>query len=234
VTPRGKKEKGHLLVGLMAFVAIMLITGTVATQAWVEVVRRDNEAEMMFRAQEIVRAIARFQRDQSRPPLELKELMEPGQKGQYFLRKLYDDPLVKDGKWGLLHAAPGGGIYDPANPNTQPGAQGAGGPGQQGIGMNRPGQQNRPGGIGGRSGRESAFGNFAQGGGEGLPIIGVRTLSTDTPFRVYRGSQDYAQWLFTIYDLQQPGQGDPNNPNQQGTNPQGTQIPQQVPGGGRR
>jgi hypothetical protein len=174
--------------------------------------------------------------------------MEPGQKGQYFLRKLYDDPLVKDGKWGLLHAAPGGGIYDPANPNSQPGAQGVGGPGQQGIGMNQPGQnrpatrnqpgqQNQPGGIGGQSGRESAFGNFGQGGGEGLPIIGVRTLSTDTPFRVYRGSQDYAQWLFTIYDLQQPGQGNPNNPNnpnQQGTNPQGTQLPQPRPGSGRR
>jgi hypothetical protein len=43
----------------------------------------------------------------------MEQLIEPGSKGQYFLRKPYKDPLVKDGEWGLLFLAPGGGIYDP-------------------------------------------------------------------------------------------------------------------------
>ena len=224
-------EKGHLIVGVMAFVAIMLILGTVATQAWVEVVRRDNEAEMMFRAQEIVRAIARFQKDQGRPPLSLDELIEPGQKGQYFIRRLYDDPLVEDGKWGILRAAPGGGIFDPSNPDATA-LPIPGGNQQQGLGNasnstaagSQFGQRREsPGGAGANQQRNSSsFGSGQTGqAGEGLPIVGVRTLSDDTPFRVYRGSQNYAQWLFTIYDLQQQGQ-------QQG---QGQQQ-QQGPGGG--
>ena len=32
------------MVGLMAGVAILLILSTVGTQAWVDVIRRDNEA----------------------------------------------------------------------------------------------------------------------------------------------------------------------------------------------
>jgi type II secretory pathway pseudopilin PulG len=44
------------MVALMAGIAIMLILSTVAAQSWADIVRRDNEAEMMFRAQDIVRA----------------------------------------------------------------------------------------------------------------------------------------------------------------------------------
>jgi len=57
---------------------------------------------------------------------------------------------------------------------------------------------------------------------EGLPIIGVKTLCEETPFRVYNGLTSYDQWLFTYFDLEarqtpgspgsgtgarQPGQG---------------------------
>jgi type II secretory pathway pseudopilin PulG len=102
-------------VGLVAAVAILMILSAVAVQNWSDVLRRDREAEMLFRAQEIVRAIRKYQRDKPGVPLtELKLLMEPGSKRQFFLRKLYTDPLVKDGKWGLLYAAPQGGVYDPA------------------------------------------------------------------------------------------------------------------------
>src|SRR5262245_48993168 len=105
---RRGRESGHLMVGVMAAVAILVILSTVAFQSWADVLRRDNEAEMMFRAQEIVRAIRKYQKDRGAPPTELKQLMEPGNRGQYFLRHLYKDPLVKGGKWGLLFAGPGG------------------------------------------------------------------------------------------------------------------------------
>ena len=118
-------ERGMLLVGLVAAVALLMILSAVAVQNWADVLRRDREADMMFRAQEIVRAIRKYQRDKPGVPLtELKLLMEPGSKRQFFLRKLYTDPLVKGGKWGLLYAAPQGGVLDPST-GAEPGAPGA-------------------------------------------------------------------------------------------------------------
>ena len=202
-------ESGHLLIGLTAAVAILVILSTTAMQAWSDVLRRDNEAEMMFRAQEIVRAIKRYQKDKANQPLtELKMLMEPGQKGQYFLRRLYTDPLVRGGRWGLLHAAPGGGVLDPAA--AQP----------SGADL-----------LGGRSKSPPPLtgigGGGAGGPGEmtGLPIIGVRTLCSDKPFRVFRGQSDYSQWLFTVYDLEQQAPGGSRAPNQPPPQNSGTNRP---------
>jgi len=140
------------MVGLMVMVAIMMILSTVTFQAWGDTLRRDNEAEMMFRAREIARALQLYQKDRGTLPTKMEQLIEPGSKGQYFLRKKYKDPLVKDGKWGLLFLAPGGGIYDPngeeggldanGNPVISPVAPGGtggspfGGASQSGFGNN--------------------------------------------------------------------------------------------------
>ncbi len=109
-----KRQKGALMAGVVAMLAISLIWSAVAFQAWIDVLRRDNEAEMIFRAQEIVRAIQRYRRDHGgQGPLKLKDLLDPSPRLSYYLRREYDDPLVRDGKWGLLHMGPGGTIIDP-------------------------------------------------------------------------------------------------------------------------
>jgi len=244
---RLEHQRGHLMAGLMVTVAIMLIFSTVAFQEWSSVLRRDNEAEMMFRAQDIVRAIQRYRRDHGGSgPLKLELLMEPGPNGQYYLRRLYEDPLVPDGKWGLLYLGPGGQILDP---NAQLDESGLGGLGS-GLGGLGSGQTGRLGGLGsGLSGRlggaqgagqgeaTAGLGGSQAGGSgsmargsrsglpnsplnpedptqlEGLPIIGVKTLCKDNPFRVYNGLTSYDQWLFTYFDLEPrqagPGQGAP-------------------------
>ena len=115
-----RKQRGALIVALMAGIAILMILTTVAVQTWTDVLRRDNEAEMIFRAQDIVRALKRFQLDKGKLPTELKELMEPGNKNQYFLRRLWKDPLVKGGQWQLLYAGPAGGLFDPTAPELAP------------------------------------------------------------------------------------------------------------------
>jgi hypothetical protein len=55
----------------------------------------------------------------------------------------------------------------------------------------------------------------------GLPIIGVKTLCTDKPFRIYKDSEDYARWQFTILDLERQQVGNPGAP------PVGVNAPQQ-------
>ena len=234
-----KGEKGALMAGVVAMLAISLIWSAVAFQAWIDVLRRDNEAEMIFRGQEIARAIQRYRRDHGgQGPQQLQDLLEPSpNKGFYYLRREYDDPLVPDGKWGLLLMGPGGTVIDP---NAQPeenglgiglgglgglggddrdgGIGGIGGsttPGAPGAPPGAPGAPGTtPGGLpGGTPGADGAgllggVGNrLNQGEGDntsGLPIAGVRTLSEETPFRIYKGEDEYEKWHFTYLDLENP------------------------------
>lgn len=238
----GSKQRGTLIIALMAGIAIVMILSTVAVQNWADVVRRDNEAEMIFRAQDLVRALKRFQADKGKLPTELKELMEPGQKGQYMLRRLWKDPLVKGGQWQLLYAAPGGGLFDPSvqpppgQGGTQPGGTQPGGLGQAfPPSTSLSATQGDAGGfppIGG--GKEGAAGDPT-----GLPIAGVKSKCTEHPFRKYKEKTEYSEWVFSIFDLDQQGRNPaatgvpPSNAGgsfpPQGQNPQGQNPPGQLP-----
>lgn len=210
--PGSKRQKGALMAGVLAMLAISLIWSAVAFQAWIDVLRRDNEAEMIFRAEEIVRAIQRYRRDHGgQGPLKLKDLLEPSPKRSYYLRREYDDPLVRDGKWGLLHMGPGGTIIDP-HAQAEDGGLGLLGAGltseTSGAGLDQAlGQgQTVAGSQLGQAGLLGGIGNpNSEGEGNGLPIAGLKSLCTDKPFRVYRGETEYAKWLFTYLDLQVPG-----------------------------
>jgi type II secretory pathway pseudopilin PulG len=215
------------MIAVVVILAIMLIFSTVATKSWHDVMRREREAEMIFRAQEITRAIAKYRKAQGRLPNALEELMEPGPQGQYFLRRQYEDPLVPDGKWGLLFAAPGGGLLDPNAP------------GGGLLDPNAPGGETRIPEIGGSSRRptnpqDALTPGFGGGQPSGLPIVGVKSLCTDRPFRVYKGQRDYATWQFSIFDLEPQlaqGQGTIPENNSPQQNPR---VPRNPGGGGRR
>jgi type II secretory pathway pseudopilin PulG len=217
--PRRGKQRGHLMAGLMASVAIMMILSTVAFQTWSDYLRRENEAEMIFRAEDIVRAIQRYRKDHGGVgPMKLEDLMEQGPKRQYYLRQLYEDPLVKDGKWGLLYAGPDGAIIDPNAEVEEGGIGGLGAP------LGRGGRARRKSAFDNdRGGNRSAFGRASKSGlsknraglsrsplnpsdsteMEGLPVAGVKSLCEEKPFRVYNGLTEYREWLFTYVDLEQ-------------------------------
>jgi type II secretory pathway pseudopilin PulG len=173
------------MIAVVVALAILMIFSTMAAKSWQDVLRRDREAEMIFRAQEITRAIAKFRKGHGRLPNKLEELIEPGPQGQYFLRRQYEDPLVPDGEWGLLFAAPGGGLLDP----------------------NSPGLENQIPEIGTSSRKatdpqDALTPGLAGGQPSGLPIVGVKSLCKDRPFRIYKGQRDYATWQFSVFDLE--------------------------------
>ncbi len=210
--PRRNGERGHLMAALMLMLAIMMIMSTVVTQKWVDLLQREQEAEMMFRAKSITHAIRRHRRDQgqTQPLIKLEQLMEAGTRGQYFLRKLYEDPLVKDGKWGMLYQGPGGQIIDPNSAAAEAGFV-LGGTERQNTSQN----QNPAGGLvntGGEGGVQEVG---------GLPIIGVKSLCKKPAFRIYKGFTEYREWQFTLYDVDL--QARQQNAQQQGAG--------QVPGG---
>jgi len=209
-------ERGHLMAGVMVLLAIMLIFSTIVFQSWEEVLRRDNEAEMIFRAEEIVRAMIRYKKAHGAAPEKLEQLLDPGPQGQYFLRRAYTDPLVRGGKWGLLYAGPGGGVLDPN-------AQVTGFTEEQldALGVDDRAFARR------KLERESPFGRGQEGGAQqpafqpitdenqmssmgggrqyaGLQLAGVRSLCTDKPFRVYKGQEQYKDWLFTWVEAERP------------------------------
>jgi hypothetical protein len=219
-------EAGHLMVGLLAAIAIMMIFSTVVYQEWSELMRREWEEEMIFRAKELSRGIQRYRVDHGgMGPTSLDKLMEPGPKGQYYLRRLYNDPLVKDGKWGLLYQGPGGAIIDPSAV-------------VEGMHALTPVSQFKPSVSGNTPAAEPGeipnltpvTGGMGSGEGEetGLPIAGVKSLATDQPFRIYNGFESYSEWLFTYLDLEGGGQkapgqlpGAPGGPQPGGLNPPG-------------
>ncbi len=215
-----RKQRGVLIVALMAGIAIALILSTVAVQAWADIARRDHEAEMIFRAEDIVRALKRFQIDKGKLPAEFKELIEPGQKGQYFLRQLWKDPLVKGGKWQFVYASPAGGIFDPSvatGPPTGDATEAA--PVQTNRNPFAPPASPTPGDKGDKGEKTDGSSDAT-----GLPIAGVKTRCSDRPFRRYRDKTEYSEWVFSIFDLtpnapgvSQPGQpGQPVQPGQPG------------------
>ncbi len=182
------RERGAFIVGVIALLAILLILSGVAAQQWSDALRRDKEQEMIFRAQEMAKGLWRYRKDRGALPTELKMLLEPGSKGQYFVRRLYTDPLVKDGKWGLLYASPQGGVVDPNSPAPDTSGK------ITSESMFATGKV-----VGGL---ESAM-KTASGATElaGLPIAGVKTLCKEKPFRVYNEQNEYALWQFTVFDV---------------------------------
>jgi len=205
------------MVALMAGIAIMMILSAVAAQNWADVVRRDNEAEMMFRAEDIVRALRRYQKDQGKLPNELKELGEPGTRGQYFIRRVWKDPLVKGGGWQVLYAAPGGGLFDPTAAPVEGGLP----PEQPSLGQSLGSPlagAPLPNNAGNPEVTKNTDGSSSV---SGLPIAGVKTRSTDAPFRRWRDKEYYREWVFSIFDNAQttPAPGQAPNPGQPGAPP---------------
>ncbi len=182
------------MAALMAAIAIMMIFSLLTFQSWEDLLRRENEAEMIFRAQEIARAIQRYRMDRQDVPHALEDLMKPGPRGQYYLRMAYADPLVKEGAWGLLFDGPDGTIVDLGGEIHA----------DRNVGFATD-EERQKSGFGSADSADSRgnFGALAIG-----RIAGVRTLAKDQPFRIYKGFEEYSQWQFTYHDYEpQAGPG---------------------------
>ena len=198
------------MAALMVLLAVMMIMSTLVFQGWQDVKHRDDEAEMICRAQEIVRAIVRYRKDRGAGPTALEQLIEPGPRAQFYLRQLYEDPLVEDGQWGLLYVGPNNEILDPGAATPGGGLLGGINPSEL-VATNRERLNAH---IQRRKDRAAERGidprRIALGGRRqpaqvaGLPIAGVKSLATGQAFRVYKGQTEYSEWLFTYLDLEIP------------------------------
>lgn len=162
-----------LLVG-MSVAAILL---SAAMPVWKQMARREQEAELIFRGQQYVRAIGLFQR-RAGPgvlPPSLDVLVQ-----QRLLRKKFKDPITND-DFDLLTPA-----QAPAAPGQGTGRGVPSGPGQ----ATGPAAAAQPAGRGGPTGG----------------IMGVASRSKEASIRVYNGRTRYNEWQF-VYVQQTQGAG---------------------------
>jgi type II secretory pathway pseudopilin PulG len=177
-------EGGYTLVVLAVAVTVMSIALAAALPMWKQLIQRDKEEELIFRGWQYAEAIRVFQQRQGRLPIRLDELIKVKPRS---IRRLWKDPMTKDGEWGLVFQGVG----------TLPGQ------GDQG------GQGGGPGSQGGSSGEDPngrPTGRTPPRGSNGKvvtigPILGVHSLSTDESIKTLFGQTHYDKWLFTVKRL---------------------------------
>ena len=90
-------------VGALLAIVLIGIATTALTPMWSTMVRRDKEAELLFRLGEYRRAIARYRQDHGRYPARLEDLLEDKTQRQVrrYLRQIYRDPMTGKADWKL-------------------------------------------------------------------------------------------------------------------------------------
>jgi type II secretory pathway pseudopilin PulG len=174
-----RNDSGFSIVVLLASITIMLVVMGAAVPTWKYIMKNDREEELYFRGDQIARGIERYQRKNGNTlPVSL-ELMVKGR----YLRKVYKDPMTKDGKWRIIH---------PGEALLPGGAPGRGTPGGA-----RPGSSPRPGATP-QPGFPGLPGSGRPGGGgptQGA-ILGVVSTSKDESLKLMNGRTRYDQWIF--------------------------------------
>ncbi|MGE3707581.1 MAG: Tfp pilus assembly protein FimT/FimU [Vicinamibacterales bacterium] len=170
------------MAALLIALSVMSVMLSVAMPVWRQMVRREKEAELIFRGQQYARAIGLFQK-RAGPgtlPPSIDLLVQ-----QRFLRKKYKDPITGDDFQVLLagQAVPGSAAATPRGRGAPPGRPV---PGQTpNVGAGTP-----SGAVGG--------------------IQGVVSKSKDKSIRVYNGRSVYNEWAFVfVPQVQAAGAGGP-------------------------
>jgi len=132
---RVQPARGYTMVALVVIFTVMTIVVAAALPYWSEVMKRDREAELIFRGLQYAEAIRVFQLRFSRLPLSLDELIETNPRS---IRQLWPDPMTDDGEWKPVFARTDGGGGTQGRPVAQ-GTGPGGAAGQDDAGQRKTG-----------------------------------------------------------------------------------------------
>jgi hypothetical protein len=185
-------------VALVVITTVMTILVAAAMPMWSQIVKRDREAELVFRGLQYAEAIRVFQLRFQRYPVSLEELLNANPR---CLRQLWKDPMTDSGEWGLVAAQSG-----------RPAGQGRRVPQTRGERRQRLSQVNqeqeearKQGGLTIGGDPQDLAGGSAPGGRASSlsgrqamgPIQGVHSRSTELGVRTFMGSEAYNEWQFS-------------------------------------
>jgi len=110
------REEAFTYITALIFVMVIGISLTTGSAYWSTTIAREKEKELLFRGDQIRRAIESYYNGapgggSKQYPSTLKDLLKDSRylATRRYLRKIYKDPVTKDGQWGLIKA-PGGRI----------------------------------------------------------------------------------------------------------------------------
>ncbi|MCX6563222.1 MAG: type II secretion system protein, partial [Candidatus Aminicenantes bacterium] len=92
------RNEGYTIVMLLVAASVLAIGILVAVPVWQTQIQRENEDELIFRGNQYVEAIRRYQ---TKNPGQFPRTMDELYKKRY-LRRLYPDPLTKGGNRDIL------------------------------------------------------------------------------------------------------------------------------------
>jgi type II secretory pathway pseudopilin PulG len=187
-------ERGYAMAALLVALAVMMVLMAVAMPVWRTQAQREKEAELIFRGEQIARGINLYMRKMggaSYPPS--LDVLVQGR----FLRKKYKDPMTENdlslpmnqrGEWDVINAAGGVPGAGGQSPQQQGGRGRAGAPS---TGLSAPPSR------GGSSPGPSQLGTPGFGGQAAGGMMGVRSKSKESSFKIYKGTgSHYNEWLF--------------------------------------
>jgi type II secretory pathway pseudopilin PulG len=218
----GANQKGYAMATLLVAMSIMAVMMSVLLPAWKQMVRREKEAELVFRGEQYTRAIRLFQQ-RSGPgvlPPSVDVLVE-----QRYLRQAYKDPIANEKFLVLPGLVPTSGSQ--TNIQLSSSSTGGSAAGSQ-LQARMQEAQDRLRGLTGRGGAGGAGASTGVAGAIEQPatgavpggISGVVSRSPDESIRVYNGRTHYNEWEFRYTPPAQPsgggGAGGPGGPDGRG------------------
>jgi len=160
-------QAGYAMAGLLVGLTVMSVTISMVLPVWSQVSRREREAELIFRGGQYARAVELYQRLYAGAyPPDFESLVE-----QRFLRRLYEDPMTKDGKFQP--------IYQIQGTAAEPGMSGT------------PAELSSDS-YGSRVDKILHSQNAVVQGG----VVGVVSKSTNSSIMLYNGRSKYNEWTF--------------------------------------
>jgi type II secretory pathway pseudopilin PulG len=182
-----RSEAGYTLLVLTVLIAVLAVGLLVALPVWETQVRREKEAELLFRGRQYMEAVRLYTlKNPGRFPKTLDELVE----GR-FLRRPFPDPMTKDGVWDLILQ---GGMPTITPPSTSRPSPQPAFPNPEAGGIGNPTAPTQQIMIV-QAASLSAVDNPR--------IIGVVSSSTRTSFFIWEENETYDSWLF--YHGRTPG-----------------------------
>ena len=185
----GRRESGYTLVIIVLTIAIMSIFMAVAVQTVEFQMRREREAELIFRGQQYVEAIRLYKAKYGRHPMQLKEIWEAKPK---VIRKPWKDPITDSEDWGLIFLGQEGRRIGPEN--AFPGTP---------IATETVTYRDRASPFG----DEGSVATRNRDGEMVGPIVGVHSKSCEESIKIYEGRNTYCEWQFVLREKQGRGRG---------------------------
>jgi type II secretory pathway pseudopilin PulG len=177
------------MVTLLVFLSILVIGLMAAVPVWQTQIQRENEEELIFRGNQYVEAIRRY--EQKNPGTFAKDIDDLIK--ARCLRRHFRDPMTADGKWYLITTS------QAAGPSPRTGRGSLSVPNPRGGTSTfsfaaRPGTAGQAGGGGPVS--LVLVPEEVISGVQNMRILGVASKSERESIRVYNDATIYRDWLF--------------------------------------